>query len=63
MVRRDKDQDVRYFFGFPYRWQARNVFKDVWNKEDDRMFPPKHFGVGWSVNLHAVSKKLKIVKK
>ena len=57
-----RDQDVRYFLGLPYRWQANKIFAGLWNKEDDRLLAPKYFGIGWTVNFHAVGKRLGLVK-
>lgn len=57
-----RDSDVRYFLGMPYRWQPQNIFKEFWNSGDDRLFPPKYFGWGWSINLHAIAKKLCLLK-
>lgn len=44
------------------RWDLRNIVKDVWNPEEKRVFPPKRFGVGWGVNVHALLKKLRVLK-
>jgi hypothetical protein len=58
----DRDHDVRYFLGLPYRWDAKRAFVGLWDKDDQRLFPPKRFGVGWSINFYAVGKKLGLVK-
>ena len=34
-----------------------------WNREDHRVFTPRLFGVGWSLNLYQVLKRLGIVGK
>ena len=43
------------------RWEFKNALKDIWNPEENRLFPPKHFGVGWGLNFHVLAKKLKLV--
>lgn len=42
------------FLGMPMNWDAKRIFENVWNPDDRRLFPPKRFGIGWDVNLHAV---------
>ena len=59
---KQNNQDVKYFLGLPYRWQPKHAFKGLWDKDDDRIFPPKYFGVGWSINFYAVGKRLRLVK-
>jgi hypothetical protein len=34
------------FLGMPMQWKPRKIFATLWNKEDDRLFPPKAFGIG-----------------
>ena len=63
MTKFEQDRDVKYFWIFPYRWRWRETFRDVWNPSEPRVFPPKRFGVGWGLNLHAISKKLSPKKK
>ena len=55
-------EDISKFWGMPMRWEAWNMLKNLWNPEDERVFPPKYFGVGWDLNLHAVGKKVGLVK-
>ena len=55
----EQDHDVKYWWLFPYRWNYRSLLKDVWNPSEPRVLPPKQFGVGWGLNLHALVKKLK----
>lgn len=52
------EQPVKSFFGMPMRWDRKNIFKNIWNKDDDRVFAPKHFGIGWSLNFRALLKAL-----
>lgn len=54
-----KKQD---FFGLPMRWERDKIFKNVWNKKDNHVFPPKYFGIGWDINFHALFRKLGLIK-
>ena len=41
--------------GVPYDFRIptfRRVQESWWNPDDPRLFTPREFGVGWSVNLH-----------
>lgn len=44
----------------PYEYRVPNVqrFKDVYWNPDGRLFGSKVFGVGWAMNLGAVTGKL-----
>ena len=47
-----EDKDVH---GLPYDWRRPTVSRAksrMWNGEDPRMFPPKSFGAGWTVNFY-----------
>jgi hypothetical protein len=53
------------FLGLPYDWRRPSWqrFKSrVWNPNDDRLFPPKSFGWGFSLNLHALLRRLRILR-
>lgn len=63
MNRGKQDRDVKTILGMPMRWNAKAVFRNFWNKNDDRLFPPKQFGIGWDLNLHALLRKLGILAK
>jgi hypothetical protein len=42
------------FLGIPYDWRrlTKARFKERWwNPDDPRLFTPKSFGWGWSINL------------
>ncbi|HMW05215.1 MAG TPA: hypothetical protein PK079_00425 [Leptospiraceae bacterium] len=58
----NKEQDN--FWGLPI---AREVtteafIKDFWDPSTEEIIVPKHFlGVGWSVNLYAVAKKIGVI--
>jgi len=43
------------FLGIPYNWQFptwKEINKRVWNKADHRLFPPKAYGWGYTINLY-----------
>lgn len=54
MTDKRNDQKVKEWMGMPMRWERKKMFKNLWNKDDDRIFPPKYFGIGWDLNLHAL---------
>jgi hypothetical protein len=56
---KEQDHDVKHWWVFPYRWNWKSAFSDVWNEKEKRIFPPKQFGVGWGLNFHALMKKIK----
>lgn len=56
-----RETNLNTFLGMPMSWDKKNMFKSLWNKADDRLFPPKSFGIGWTVNFHAVCKKIGFV--
>jgi hypothetical protein len=63
MSREEQDQDVKEFCGLPMRWNRRKAFENLWNREDDRVFPPKQFGIGWDLNFHALCVRIRLFKK
>lgn len=62
MAKKSDEQPIPKFMGLPMRWDRKNALKNLWNTEDDRVFPSKHFGIGWSINLHALLKSTGVVK-
>ena len=50
------------FLGLPMKWDSKNIFSNVWNKKSDDIFPPKNFGIGWDINLHALLKAAGVIK-
>ncbi|MFN7904221.1 MAG: redoxin family protein [Pseudobdellovibrionaceae bacterium] len=54
--KKPSEQPTQNFLGLPMRWDHKNAFKNLWNKNDEQIFPPKHFGIGWSLNFHALLK-------
>lgn len=53
----------RTVLGIPVSWNRQNPFKTLWNPEDDRLFPPKSFGIGWTINFHSALRRLGVIKK
>ncbi len=55
-------QPTGKFINMPYDFRAPTVdrLKDrMWNEDDDRIFMPSFFGVGWSLNLFQVVEKFR----
>ena len=50
------------FLRMPMTWDRENIFRTMWNPEDDRLLPPKSFGIGWTINLHATLRRLGLIK-
>jgi hypothetical protein len=51
------------FFGVPFEFRVPNgqrLRERWWNSEDDRIFTPHVFGVGWSLNVYQVLSRLGI---
>jgi hypothetical protein len=47
--------------GVPYDLRpasVSNILRDFWNPESDKIFNPRAFGLGWSVNIAAVKRKI-----
>jgi len=50
------------FLGIPYDWRRptwARLKARVWNPDDPRLFTPKWFGWGYSINLAAVWRLLR----
>lgn len=55
-------QPTGKFLNMPYDFRAPSVdrIKDrMWNEDDDRIFMPSIFGVGWTLNLFQVVEKFR----
>lgn len=59
----DQEKEQKSFLGMPMNWDLKNWHSAMWNPNDDDLFPPKSFGIGWTINFHAVLKRLQVVKK
>ena len=62
-MKKPNDKNVKTFLGMPMRWESKNMFRNLWNKEDHRIFPPKYFGIGWDLNFHALLSKMKLLER
>jgi hypothetical protein len=44
--------------GLPYDWRRPTKARAksrMWNSEEPRLFPPKSFGAGWTVNFYCLA--------
>ena len=59
-----KQQQPQTFFGVPmsWEWNVPKMLRNVWNPDDERVFPPKVFGIGWDVNGHALMRRLGVIR-
>jgi uncharacterized membrane protein len=46
----------------PVNWDWRNWNKGFWNAEDHRLFPPKRVGIGWTINVYELLRRLRVIK-
>lgn len=60
--RKPKTESKEKILGMPMRWDRKKMFSNLWNPNDERIFPPKNFGIGWDLNFHALLKKSGLVK-
>jgi uncharacterized membrane protein len=51
----------RTFLGMPVNWDWKNWNKGFWNAQDHRLFPPKRVGIGWTINLRELLRRLRIL--
>ena len=51
----------RTWMGMPVNWDWKNWNKGVWNTDDQRLFPPKRVGIGWTINIHELLRRLRVV--
>jgi len=51
------------FLGVPmnWEWNVPKMLRNYWNPDDERIFPPKVFGIGWDVNGHALMRRFGLV--
>ena len=60
-----QEKEKENFWGLPIGKEVTTdaFLKDLWDPTTEEIFPPKNFiGVGWGVNLHAIAKKLGVLK-
>ena len=54
------------FLGIPYDWRLPTpaVLRErLWNPHDRRVFTPKVFGWGWSINFYELFCRLHLIKQ
>jgi hypothetical protein len=54
------------FLNVPYDFRRPTLDrfrKRVWNPDDPRVTVPKDFGWGWTINIHALLRRLRIVRR
>jgi hypothetical protein len=51
------------FFGVPmnWEWNVPKILRNYWNPDDERVFPPKVWGIGWDVNGHALLRRVGLI--
>ena len=60
------DQDPKRFLGIPYDWRAptaARVRQRGWNPDDRRIFTPKVFGWGYSINFYELGRRLGLMRR
>ncbi len=59
-----KQEKRGVFLGVPYNFESptpERLRRAVWNADDPHLLTPHAFGWGYSVNFHAVARKLGLV--
>ncbi len=56
-------QPQQTFLGIPvnWEWNVPKMLRNNWNPDDDRIFPPRVFGIGWDVNGHALLRRIGLI--
>ena len=57
----------RRLLGMPMGWDVkalfpRRVMRRLWDASDEQILTPRTFGVGWSVNFHALGRRLGLIR-
>ena len=63
---REATKKTGTFLGIPYDWRWMSwakVKERMWNPSDPRVFTPRVFGWGWSLNLYQLFRRLKIMRR
>jgi 5-formyltetrahydrofolate cyclo-ligase len=60
---RQQQQSQQTFLGMPmnWEWDVRKMARNYWNPDDERVFPPKVFGIGWDLNGYALFRRLGVL--
>lgn len=59
----EKKSKQKKILGMPVNWDRKNIFKNLWNPKSDELFPPKSFGIGWTINFHALLRSVGLIKR
>ncbi len=66
----EKPKTQRTWYGkiglIPYDFRAPSLERlkqAFWNEEDDHIFTPEPFGVGWAVNFHSLLQRLRLIRE
>ena len=52
------------FVPYDFRPLTLQRLRDAfWNEDEDRIFTPEPFGVGWAVNFHSLLHKMQVVSE
>ena len=44
-----------------WEWDVQKILRNYWNPDDERVFAPKVFGIGWDLNGHALMRRLRLI--
>jgi uncharacterized membrane protein len=58
-----KQAPRKEIFGMPMNWEWKSIGKNMWNADSKELFPPKNFGIGWTINFHALLRAMGVIKK
>ncbi|HWE63316.1 MAG TPA: DUF5808 domain-containing protein [Chloroflexota bacterium] len=53
-------------FGIPFDWRrptGQRIRQRAWNPQDRRVFTPKSFGWGYSINFHELARRLGLIRR
>ena len=59
------DEKTGRSLGLPYDWRRptpERLRKGIWDPEDRHVFVPKVYGWGYDINLHALARRLRLVR-
>lgn len=62
----EREEPQGTFAGFPYDWRrptVRRVRSRIWNPDEPRLFPPKSFGWGYTINLYWLVHPLRYLRQ
>lgn len=62
----DEEDRSKKLLGMPYdvrRPTLERARSRMWNPDDRRMFPPKAFGWGWTINFYWVAHPIRRIRR